>query len=88
MPMENPKIVLNMFHMKLESPIPSYFVAIPKRGTIPSPYIIDAIDTFIVPPKRIKYRPSASSIDAIVITPVAIYMSFMTLCKLHIFLSH
>ena len=78
--MINPKIVLSTFHMKFARPIPSYLDAHDKKGTTPNAYNMDAIDTFREPPKRIKYRPIASTTAVIVITPVAIYISFIILC--------
>ena len=77
--------VLNTFQKKFDNPIPSYFVANAKRGTAPAAYKIDAIETFINPPARMKYRATASTAAVIVTNPYAMYTAFMALCMIRIF---
>ena len=77
--------VLKTFHKKFDIPIPSYFVANAKRGTAPAAYKIDAIETFMNPPARMKYKATASTAAVIVTKPYAIYMGFMVLCMIRIF---
>ena len=72
--------VLITFHKKFAIPIPSYFVAKDKRGTAPAAYKTDAIETFIMPPARMKYSATASTAAVIVTNPDAMYIAFMALC--------